>query len=223
MIWIYPEEVYNNIIILRTNKPYYNRQGFSEIFKYGLLASKELLNVYDNYNKSKSDEVLIKIIELTINARSIIRRKDPLASNLGHTFGHALEKISNYEILHGDAITVGTVIALYFALDKGLISQSKVEEIIAKMKQLRLNIYIDSNIDTNEMVDYMLNDKKSSVDIINLVLLTDIEKPYEDNGSHFFPVSPAEMEIFLNQFLNFYDYTKDNCWDYLKKDYLEYN
>ena len=218
----YPEEVYNNIIILRTNKPYYNRQGFSEIFKYGLLASNKLLDTYDNYEDNKTDEVLIEIIELTIKARSIIRKKDALASNLGHTFGHALEKISNYEILHGDAIAVGTVIALYFALDRGFLSQSKIDEIVAKMKKHRLNIFIDRNVDINKLVDYMLSDKKSSVDTINLVLLRDIENPYEENGSLFFPVQPDEMNKFLNRFINSYNYTKENCWDYLKRDYIEY-
>jgi len=218
----YPLEVYNNISILKTNQPLYSRQGFSEIFKYGLLASKELLETYDKYNNNKSEKVLIKIIELTIKARSIIRKKDALASNLGHTFGHALEKISNYEVLHGDAISVGTVMALYFALDRGLISQSKVDEIVTKMRQHGLNIYLDSNIDVSEMVNCMLNDKKSSVDTINLVLIRDIEKPYEKSGSLFFPVSPGEMDMFLNQFFKSYNYTKENCWDYLKKDYLEY-
>ena len=87
--------------------------------------------------------------------------------------------------MHGDAIAVGTVIALYFALDRGLLSQSKIDEIVAKMKKHRLNIYIDRNVDINKLVDYMLSDKKSSVDTINLVLLRDIEKPYEENGSLF--------------------------------------
>ena len=35
---------------------------------------------------------------------------NPLASNLGHTFGHAIEKLTNHKITHGDAISIGTVL-----------------------------------------------------------------------------------------------------------------
>ena len=219
----YPEEVYNNINILKTNRPYYSRQGFSEIFKYGLLASNELLDAYDNYENDQSDENIIKIIELTINARSFVRKKDALASNLGHTFGHALEKISNYKVLHGDAIAVGIVMALYFALEKEIITQSKLDEIVAKMKYHRLNIYIDKKVNINKMVNYMMHDKKSSVDTIKLVLLRDIEIPYEKDDSLFFSVSPDEMKGFLKRFFIYYKYIKENCWEYIKMDRLEYN
>ncbi len=218
----YPKEVYNNIAILKTNQPYYTRQGFSEVFKYGLLASQKLLNVCDDYAQRETDEGLIEIIELTIKARSIIRKKDALASNLGHTFGHALEKHSNYEVLHGDAIAVGTVMSLYFSLDRGLMLESKLNRIVKRMRNLRLNMYLDENINVDKMIDYMLRDKKSSVDSINLVLLCDIEKPYENNGDLFYPVSIKEMKEYLNRFMDSYQYIKANCWDYLKRDYLEY-
>jgi 3-dehydroquinate synthase len=114
----YPLKVYNNISFVETNSNYYNRQGYSEIYKYALLDSKEFLDEINMYlgGGQKNPARLFKIIELTIEARSNIRQKDALASNLGHTFGHALEKITDFKVMHGDAIWVGTVMALYFGL-----------------------------------------------------------------------------------------------------------
>ena len=196
---------------------------FSEIFKYGLLASEKLLDSLDDYQKRLSDRKLIKIIELTINARSIIRKKDALASNLGHTFGHALEKISNFRILHGDAISIGIIMSLYFSVDSGLMSKSKLDEIIERMRKHHLNIYLEKNIDIDQMIDCMLHDKKSSSNKINLVLLRDVENPYENKESLFFPVSPKKMKAFLKSFINSYQFVMENCWGYINNDYIEYS
>jgi 3-dehydroquinate synthase len=218
----YPDEVYNNITLLKTNSPYYTRQGFSEVFKYGLLASRKLLDTYREYEKKGTDKLLLDIIVLTIEARSAIRQKDALASNLGHTFGHALEKISDYKLLHGDAIAVGTVISLYFSLEKGLIQQPILDAILERMKLHKLNLFIDESINIDQWIDYMLRDKKSSSKTINLVLIKDIENPYQNNNSYFYSVSPDEMRGFLTRFMDSYDYLQKECWGHLQTNYLEY-
>lgn len=214
----YPYLVYNNIEILKTNTPYYERQGLSEMYKYGLLGSKELLKKLMIYNKNKNDSLLVEIIKHTVKVREKIRNIDPLASNLGHTFGHAFEKLSGHTLLHGDAITVGTVFALNFAKDEGLISKDKIENIITDMKILGLNLYVDDNLDIDELIKLMLKDKKSSVDEINLVLIEDIEKPYKKGNFPFYKVKPDKIKNFLNKFLKEYQFKIKNCSDFIKME-----
>ncbi len=218
----YPLVVYNNISFLKTNSPYYLRQGFSEIFKYGLLNSKSLLKKMERYQENKSDKELFEIIIKSIKARSTIRKRDPLASNLGHTFGHAIEKTSNYKILHGDAITVGTVLALHFANQEGLISRESVDSIISMMKKLQLNIYLDENLNIEKLVDFMMHDKKSSIHSLNLVLIQDIAQPYEKKGNYFYETSPATVKKFLKDFIKNYEYSVKNCAKFINKDNLVY-
>ena len=71
------------------NSSYFNyRQGLSEILKYGLLGNKKIINIlYKNSYKNKilNKKLLIKIIKLTVITRAKIAKKNPLASNLGHT------------------------------------------------------------------------------------------------------------------------------------------
>ena len=218
----YPLKVYNNMNFLKTNSQYHLRQGYSEIFKYGLLGSSELIELMSSYLKNPSEDLLIKIMQLAIGIRIRIRKINPLASNLGHTFGHAIEKISNFEILHGDAISSGTVMSLYFAEKIGIIGRKNVESIINKMKKLKLNIYVDKVLDINKLVDLMMRDKKSSSTWLNLVLIAGISKPYSNRGFPFYRTSKQTIKLFLKDFMKKYPYKIRNCASYIRKNELMY-
>lgn len=218
----YPELVYNNVNFLHTNDKVYLRQGYSEIFKYGLLASRGLIRALETYTINPCDDKMLNILEESIQIRAAIRKKDPLVSNLGHTFGHALEKLSGYRILHGDAISVGTIMAINFALERGLMSGSCVCEITEKMMSLGLNVYVEKGVSASDLVCAMLRDKKASVKMLNLVLIEDIAKPYESGSNLFYSVSPEEMKDFLEDFLADYRYKIDKYETYLNRADIYY-
>lgn len=219
----YPLKVYNNINFLKTNDPYYLRQGYSEVFKYGLLGSKRLIQLLSDYIKRPSTKTLIEMVKLAIETRIKIRKKNPLASNLGHTFGHAMEKLSNYNLLHGDAISAGTVMAIYFSKKENLIQDKEIRKIILKMKELRLNMYIEKNLDVNKLVDTMMRDKKSSSKYVNLVLIKGIAEPFEGKNSSFYKTTPKKLKKFLSNFLKQYPYKRINITKFIKKKEIKYN
>ncbi len=218
----YPNTVYNNINFLKTCSPYFHRQGLSEVLKYSLLGSPKLLKVLQMYEKMPSQKLLRMIIELTIDIRVKIRKIHPQASNLGHTFGQALEKMSEYKILHGDAISTGIVIALNFGFSKGVTSKNTVEKIIDLMKKMHLNMYLDKNTDTKKMIEVMRHDKKSAGLYLNLVLLREIGRPYKDDSGYFYKVKFSEVGSFLNSFLKKYPYLTKNTADFVKRDIVKY-
>lgn len=218
----YPLLVYNNVNILRTNTAYYSRQGFSEIFKYGLLRSLVLLEMLENYFESDKKNNLNEIIFEAVKVRCLIRQEDPLASNLGHTFGHALEKLSGYRLLHGDAISMGTVLALYFAVDQRVMKKDMADNIVKRMIKVGLNIYIDSSVDVKELINTMRFDKKSSLSSMNFVLIEKIGKPYRENGTPFYNVEHQIVENFLNRFLSNYEFVIKQSYEFLKTDKIKY-
>ena len=218
----YPLVSYNNIHFLKTNSKYHLRQGFSEVFKYGLIGSKRLLTLLEENGLDPLDDILMEVIRIAIEVRIKIRKKDPLVSNLGHTFGHPLEKMSNFKILHGDAISAGTVVALNFGDKMGLISKEDVQNIIKLMKKIGLNLYLEKDINLDRWMDLMLRDKKSSVSHLNLVLICGIEKPYEKNGEIFYKVTPDTVKTFLKEFMENYDYAIKDCAAFINKDNLFY-
>ena len=60
------------------------------------------------------------------------KKINPLASNLGHTFGHALEKIYGEKIKHGDAISAGIYLANYISY-KEKILEKKILILLKKL------------------------------------------------------------------------------------------
>ena len=212
-----PKVVYNNVSILNTVIDYEMRQGFSEIFKYGLLGSQYLLDLLIDYNKSHTSNLMMEILKETIRVRIDVRKKDPLASNLGHTFGHALEKVTNYSVNHGDAISVGTVMALEFAASKNIVNNKFKNETINLMNSLGLNTKISSDIEIDKLTKTMLTDKKSSNTHIRLVLIEKTAKPYKIDGDYYYPVLPKEMEKFLQLFMQNENYINENHWEVLKR------
>ena len=211
-----PRYVYNNVQILKTTTAYEMRQGFSEIFKYGLLGSKNLPDQLISYRECPRDDLLLDILAETISVRITTRRRDPLASNFGHTFGHAFEKISNFAVNHGDAIAAGMVFALEFGVREGLLSREIKDEIVRKMELLGLNTKVEPHIDIDDMLDLMLHDKKSSGNVIGLILLQDIEKPVQVDGSPFYEVAPEKMRVFLKEMLTDPRYVQEHQWQKLR-------
>jgi len=218
----YPRFVYNNINTLETNSHFYLRQGLSEALKYGLLDSKKLVDKLEEYSIVNSKKNLVEIIDLTIKSRIKISKIDPYASNLGHTFGHALEKISNYKVLHGDAINVGTVMALHFSVYEGLIKESLVNKIMGIMKNLNLNLYIDGLINVPSFVQLMKKDKKSMSGMLNLVLIKNIGNTYEDNGHRFYKTETIKVENFLMNFIENYKYSVNDFPSCINKEIIQY-
>ena len=218
----YPLKVYSNIHFLETNRKYYLRQGYSEIFKYGLLGSSRLIKMMSSYIKKPSASALMEIILLATKIRIKIRKINPLASNLGHTFGHAIEKISNFGILHGDAISAGTVMSLYFSKKIGITDGKSITAIVDDMKELGLNVYVDKNLDIDKLVELMTRDKKSSTTGFNLVLIAGVAKPYRSNKSNFYRTSPDFVKSFLRDFMKEYPYLVPSCASRIKKEVLTY-
>lgn len=197
-----PTYVYNGTATLATNSEHVHRQGLSEVYKYGLLESKRLIELLVQHRSGQGgNDVLLEMEAETIRVRMSIRKRHPLASNLGHTFGHAFEKISKYAVNHGDAIAAGTVLALEFSARHGLVDRSLVTRVADQMRQLGLNTQFEAGMDPAVMTDLMLRDKKSTSGVIGLVLIRDIAEPLITNGSSFYNVQPETMREFLTDVL----------------------
>lgn len=107
------------------------KSGIGEMLHFYLYAGSPFFekiidnhqNVIDNrrslleYMKEslKIKKAVIEIDEFDRNERNKF--------NYGHTFGHALESLSGYEIKHGQAVTIGMDIANYISVELGLMKR----------------------------------------------------------------------------------------------------
>lgn len=218
--FFYPKIVYNNIEIMRTNTKRILRQGLSEAFKYSLLTDGKLLDTIVEFQNSEYNSGLMEqIVRSTISARIQIRKIDPLASNLGHTFGHALEKYFDYKILHGDAILIGTVMAISYAVEKELMEQKEYVKIFELMQRAHLNTAISEELDVKRLVALMRKDKKSSSQKLHLVMINGIGRPYRGE-TPFYEADYDDVEVFLEKFMERYPYKQKGYIAFVDREIL---
>ncbi len=146
--------------------------GISESIKYGVIFDRELFYKLKNGDiKEHIMEIVARCVQLKADVveRDTLDKGERQLLNLGHTFGHAIEKCSNYSISHGHAVAIGMVYAARAALKLGILDDANaVDEIIEVLKKYSLPISTD--IEREKLLNVMLNDKKRSGDSINLVL-----------------------------------------------------
>lgn len=125
-----------------------------------LLVNRSLLPYFIN-NSLRIKKRIIEIDEFDTNIRHIF--------NYGHTFGHAIEAITDYAIPHGQAICIGMNIANYISLAKGVINQEQFNGMYAI-----LNKNIPSFNITNDNIDVyckaLARDKKNKGNQLGCIL-----------------------------------------------------
>ncbi len=90
--------------------------------------------------------------------------------NLGHTFGHAIEKETNFKMPHGQAVIVGTVCSLYLSFQLNLISSQTLFKSLEIFDVLSPFVKVKP-FDLKSAYESMKKDKKSQANIIKFVLL----------------------------------------------------
>ena len=93
--------------------------------------------------------------------------------NLGHTFAHAFEVESNFNLKHGQAVIVGIASALFLSFKLGVITKTKMEEFLELIYLFKKEINI-SNLNFENLISIMQRDKKNKDGKINFVLIQDV-------------------------------------------------
>ena len=171
-----PKAVFIDSQFLKTLSPKQIRNGLSEVIKCSVIKDKKLFEFIEkNLEKilSLSQPELIKIIERSVSIKTEIVQKDEKENlgfrqllNYGHTFGHAVERMSNYKLLHGYAISIGMVLANNLAVEKKLLKKVDAERIKNLLKGADLPILTLQKPTLKDIT----SDKKKEGDFINFVL-----------------------------------------------------
>lgn len=174
-----PEFVICDISLLNTLPQKEVLCGFGEIAKHAFLGDSSLCDFLEkNYQKAHAldEEVISRLVYDSVVIKSTIVNMDEKEKgerkklNFGHTFGHAVEKTTG--MLHGQAISVGMVVAAKLSHQKGLIPHQDVIRIEELLKNLRLPVTVMTN--KNKMLDAIKKDKKRKGMDIDFVLLNSI-------------------------------------------------
>ena len=153
--------------------------GLAEVVKHALIKDPALLA----FLEQNSDGILRlaagdieRLVSDSVTIKSTVVNQDERESglrrilNFGHTFGHAVEHLQC--ISHGEAVSIGMVIAADISMRKGMLTANDVARIIQLLERLKLPTAPAA--DPARMIDAVRKDKKRENDIVHFVLLDGI-------------------------------------------------
>ncbi len=167
-----PSMVLCDSTVLKTLPECEFSNGMAEVIKYAVLKNgrvREILNA-DNI-----DETLDELIEECVKIKKEYVCDDEFDTgarqflNFGHTVGHAIERLSNFEIAHGSAVSAGMCIVARACMRLGLCSQSTAQYIETLCRKFNLLTTVSMN--SEALFEAALTDKKRSADEITVVLV----------------------------------------------------
>lgn len=148
-------------------------EGWAEIVKYGIILDADLFALLEAHADTLRDfsqppiELLCQIIARSIELKAMVIEGDEREQgrrailNYGHTVGHALENVSGYgEWLHGEAVSLGMVVAATIAQEAGMFAVTDVARQNQLLAALDLPIVYRGSVRVQDILKTMQLDKK---------------------------------------------------------------
>ncbi len=162
--------------------------GLGEVLKYGFLAGDDFISFLEMNRKeilARDPRSLATMIHFCsrIKADYVVRDEfDRLgvraALNLGHTVGHALEKMFAYQrFVHGEAVAVGTLSSMVLAHELKLLSDTVLQRALQLFNTFGLPTQIPEEVDVGQLIELMRRDKKAE-EGLSMVLLHGLGDPH---------------------------------------------
>lgn len=164
-----PEFVLYDMNSIRTLPEREVKAGFAEVVKHGLIWDREFVEWCSEHadallalDLGKLSKAIHEGCKIKAKVVSEDERENGLRAilNLGHTIGHALEAVAQYdELLHGEAISIGMVGSARLAKRFGY-SIEIYEQTKRLLKQFGLPVRLPAHLDTDQIMSALMHDKK---------------------------------------------------------------
>lgn len=164
-----PEKVYLDIATWKTLPEREISSGMAETIKHACLADKEFFGFL-----TENMERILKLdagacehmAEVNCRVKYQVVMKDERESglrevlNLGHTVGRAIETVSDYRLLHGEAVSIGLVAQMHLAEKLGYMTKEETGQVTDLLERAGLPTAIPGYIDREALVKKLYTDKK---------------------------------------------------------------
>ena len=186
-----PRAVFIDVSFLSTLPKEQFSSGMAEVIKHSLIIENkeyfEFLKVKREKIISLDSDNLIEMIAKSCDIKREIVERDEFEKgdrallNLGHTYGHSIEKLFNFkDMTHGEGVAKGIIFELELSKILNRIDEDRIEEIKDIFKSYGLDpnpIYYPEEV----ILEIMKKDKKNSFDKINFILFSKEMKVYRDS------------------------------------------
>lgn len=181
-----PKLVYMNLSLLNTLPKQQFISGMGEILKHGLIKSSLYFNWLrenDTHIMSLEPEFLEEMVYQSCLIKRNVVERDPKEKgerallNFGHTIGHAIEKLADFQLFHGHCVGIGMAAASRISRDLGHITNEECTMILETLKHFGLPASTD-NMSAEDVLAVTKSDKKMIAGRVKFILLESIGSAY---------------------------------------------
>ncbi|HMA66440.1 MAG TPA: 3-dehydroquinate synthase [Desulfosalsimonadaceae bacterium] len=194
-----PEFVLCDPLLLRTLPEREVACGFAEVVKHAAIADADYFAFLERESVRAcclEAGVMERVIHDSVGIKAAIVGRDEKEKgerrklNFGHTFGHGLEKTTDFA--HGEAVSIGMMVAAELSRRRGLLSPGSVDRLEALLAAFHLPVAVPADVDREQLMDAVCRDKKRAGERLYFVLLRQLGEAVVE------PVSIRELEESLS-------------------------
>lgn len=162
------------------------RAGMAEVIKYGVIWDAELFAQLEQASNIDSfvniePELLNNILVRSCQAKADVVSQDETEVglrailNYGHTIGHAIESLTNYQtFVHGEAVALGMIAAGEIAIQMGYWKETSGNRQNDLILKAGLPTKVSAEITVKDILETIKNDKKVKSGKVRFILPTKI-------------------------------------------------
>lgn len=176
-----PKLVYMNISTLKTLPKRQFSSGTAELIKHGFIKDQSYTDFIRTRSKAIMEqdyETMEEMIYRSCQIKRDVVEQDPKEQgerallNFGHTIGHAIEKLSDFTLFHGECVALGMISAGYISCQRGNITQETLDEMKKILESYGLPVRLKGFSHTpEEILETTRLDKKMESGKIKFILL----------------------------------------------------
>lgn len=160
--------------------------GMAEVIKHGLLNDPTILQQVEAgaWQQGQQNGKLQAMVAQAIQVKRDVVQEDPYEHgrraflNLGHTFGHAIEKVSQFRVPHGEGVAMGLVAAMCLGGMLEYCDPKLQQRVEGWLTAVNLPTRIPADLDPEAIYDAMVTDKKQVGKKRRFILLREIGEPF---------------------------------------------
>ena len=174
-----PLLVYTNGAVLKTLPDAEFASGMGEVIKHGLIRDKG----YSTWLACNREAILereestcLEMIYRSCMIKKTVVEKDPTEQgeravlNMGHTIGHAIEKLKNFTMSHGACVAVGCAASAFLSMQKGWITEEDYKGVLRQLEAFHLPVET-TGLSPEDILQTTKSDKKMDGKAVKFILL----------------------------------------------------
>lgn len=185
-----PELVYINTSTLKSLPTIEFACGMGEALKHGFIRDKAYLMYMTEQREAvqrMDHEALTYVIGRSCEIKASVVSEDEKEMgirailNFGHTIGHAIERLMDFQLLHGQCVALGSMASVTMAAQLGDLEASDVTFTKELLLAYGLPISLDQ-LEVDDVYEQLFFDKKTKHNRINIVMLKELGSCYQNRS-----------------------------------------